>query len=301
MKNISPNPLLKYSLYAFLILLISFPVLAGSHIDLAKQMRTRYMNAIIFLEPVVRNFGQADQQKAYETAKFQYGRGLIHFFEDDFSQSYNAFLKAQESLEKMLEKISLEYIDRTELILQEVLQTVVDVNVRYHRGSGVVERILTDIEPPDEKPLYNQKEFHFVYNRKEMTANVDRAYYRLRHARRLRRSAINLVSDLPEGRPIPFRYRERRIKDYKKVIEICREAKKNAIRVHQYINENKGYGAEPSYRENYSFIEKRHDPVFDTRIPERYVVDLNDALGRIHSNEVDYKVLQKHLKKAETE
>ena len=297
----SLNPFLKYSLYAVLILLISFPVVADSHINLAKKMRASYMNAIIFLEPVVRNFGQADQQKAYETVKFQYGRGLIHFFEDDFSQSYNAFLKAQKSLEKILEEFSLEYIDRTELILQEILQTLVDVNVRYHRGSGVVDRMLTDIEPPDEKPLYNEKEFHFVYDKKAMTANVDRAYYRLKHARDLRKSAINLVNDLPEGRPIPSRYRNKRIKDYKKVIEICREAKKNAIRVHQYINENKGYKAEPSYRENYSFIEKKHDPVFDTRIPERYVVDLNDALGRIHSNEVDYKVLQKHLKKAKTE
>ena len=297
----SLNPFLKYCLYAVLALLISFPVVADSHANLAKQMRSRYMNAIIFLETVVKNFGQAGQQKAYETVKFQYSRGLMHFFEDDFARSYHTFLKAQKSLEKILEEFSLEYIDRTELILQEVLQTLVDVNIRYHRESGVVDRMLTDIEPPDEKPLYNQKEFHFVYDKKAMTANVDQAYYWLRHARKLRKSAINLVDHLPKGKPIPSRYRNKRIKDYKKVIEICRKAKRNAIRVHQYINQNKGYSAEPSYRENLSFVEKKHDPVFDTRIPERYVVDLNDALGRIHSEEIDYKVLQKHLKKAETE
>ena len=292
-ENIIFGNIVKSVVGVCVVLVLSCPLWAGSPADKAKKQRSKNMHAIVFLEVPIKNFGTPDQRKSYEEIKFKYARALSLFFEDDFVRAYNSFLGVQKKLEKIYEKLSVEYINRTELILQQSIQILVEVDIRYHPKADIVNRILTNIEPPNEKPYYKEKEFHFIDDKKAMVRNIDRAYYLLGHAKKLRRKAINLVANLEEESPIPSRYRAQRVQDYKKTIEICRLAKRNGIRVYQYINKNKLSDAEPSFKDNPTFFEKKIDPVFDPSIPKDYVLDLNDAYNRIHALEVDYKIFLK--------
>ncbi len=299
MKNIILDKLVKFVFSVFVALLMPLSLFAESVADKAKRQQSKNINAIVFLEVPIKNFGTEDQIKNYKEIKFKYGRSLAFYFENNFLASYRSFIKVQKSLEEIYEKLSIEYINRTELILQKSLQALVEIKIRYHRKSNIIDRILTNIEPPNERPYYIEKELHFVYDKQPMTRNMDRAYYLLGHAKRLHKKSINLIKNLKPGKPVPPRYREKRVVNYQKIIEICRLAKRNGIRVHQYINQNKLYQAEPSYRKNPAFYEKKIAPIFDTSIPKDYVVDLNDSYNKIQATEVDYKLLLKNRTKDE--
>ncbi len=289
-RNIAFGKIPRSLISVFVLLILSSSSFAESSADKAKRQRSKNMRAIVFLEVPIKNFGTPDQKSSYEKIKFTYGRALAFFFEDDFVRAYGAFLAVQKKLEKIYEKMSLEYINRTELILQQSIQVLVEVDIRYNPKSNIINRMLTDIEPPDEKPYYKEKEFHFTYDKKSMVRNIDRAYYLLGHAKKLRKKGVDLIKNLEEEAPIPVQYRAQRVEDYKRTIEICRLAKRNGIRVYQYMNRNRLYNAEPSYRDNPAFFEKKIDPVFDLTIPKDYRIDMNDTYNRIHADELDYKI-----------
>ena len=276
------------------ILFISFLgnsfLMADSVIEKARTYRSKNLNSLVFLETPIANFGSPQQKQKYEDVKFGYSRGLTFFFEDDFLEAYNTFLNVTENMEVLFEELSLNYIERVNSILQEAMRGLVEVNIKYHRNADIINRILQDIEPPVEKPYYDEKEFHFVYDKKTMISNMDMAFYYLATAKRVRLEGTNLDKYLEADKPTPPSFRMKRVENYTKAISLCRQAKLSGLRVYQLIHRNKLIEAQRKYADNPTFYEKRLDPVFDTRLPEAYIVDLNDAKNRLHDKEVRYKI-----------
>ena len=263
----------------------SSPLLADSAAAKSKKQKQESLHALVFLDIPLRNFGNEEQNKFYEEIKFKYTRALSFYFEDDFVNAYQNFLKVQKDLEKIYEKLSIDYVDRTEVILKSVLKTIAEVDIKYYRDSYLVQNMLKNIEAPDEKPYYEEKEFHFTYDKRDMVGNIDQAYQNLGYAKQLRREGINLQRYLEDGQLTPASFRSERIKKYINAVKLCRKAKRNAIYVYQLIDRNKMLETEPAYKDNAAFLEKLREPVFDKSVPKDYVVDLNDALGRVHSLE----------------
>ncbi len=289
-----------------IFLLITIFFIAGnslyseSVIDKAKKQRVKNLYYLIFLNTPVANFGNADQKKEYEELKFQYGRALSLYFENNFLGAYRGFANILETIEEIYERTSLDYIDRTNEMLQEAISSLVEIDVKYHRSSTIIDRMLTNIEPPHEKAFYDPKEFHFTYDKRAMIGNMDNAYQLIQYAKQLRKKAIDLDKYLEEGKQISSSSRLRKVDNYQRAIELCRQAKRNALAVYQLINRHKI--VESSRHEGNPYLrERKLDPVFDTRIPEKYIVDANDALNRVHSDEIslkiDLKYYDKELKK----
>ena len=181
-------------------------------------------------------------------------------------------------------------------MLQEAISSLVEIDVKYHRSSTIIDRMLTNIEPPYEKALYEPKEFHFTYDKQSMTRNMDNAYQLIGYAKQLRKEAIDLDQYLEEGKKISPYSRLRKVDNYQKAIQLCRRAKKNAVAVYQLINRHKILESS-KHEDNPYLLERKLDPVFDTRIPEKYIVDANDAINRVHSDEISLKIDLKYYDK----
>ena len=275
---------------------------AKSVAEMAKFQRSKNLKFLIFLETPIGNFGSLEQKQKYADIRFDYSRSLTFYFEDDFREAYRGFLDVLESLEGLYEELSINYVDRVNSILQEAVRALVEVDIKYNRDADIINRILQDIEPPYEKPYYEETEFHFVYDKKAMTSSMDRAYYLLGLAKQLRREGVSLDRRLEANRTLPPPLRVKRVENYMKAVSLCRKAKLNGIRVYQLIYRNRLVEAQKEYWGNPTFYEHKIDPVFDTRVPEDYVVDLNDAKNRLHGKEIRYKIqLERYDKKTREE
>ena len=101
----------------------------------AKYKRSEALNQIVYLDVPLRNFSSEKPElaKEFEEVKRRYAVALSFFFEDNFVESYKIFLDVQNSLEKLYEQVSLFYIDRTNVVLQQSVKEATEIEIRFNR------------------------------------------------------------------------------------------------------------------------------------------------------------------------
>lgn len=288
-------------------------IFAESPAEKAKAKRSETLKDLVFIDIPIRNFGDDDKKNRYNEIKKKYSVALGFFFEENYVESYRSFLDAQTELDKLYEEMSAAYIDRTSAILQDALQQVVEVELKYAPNTEFVQRFLRDREAPKEKPLYDPKDFHLVYDKYAIIDALNKGYELLGISRRASIEAQEvekvfepqLESDDPAIKNMRIENRDpkvRRIRldTYKKVIENCRQAKLNALYVFQLLHRNRMYlvqkgefsseapydAKQGEFNQNYYVREKKLDPIFDPRIPDKYKIDGSDSLNRWHDEEI---------------
>lgn len=289
----------------FLILLAAAPLVFAENVaEKAKYKRAEALEQIVYLEIPLRNFAseKPDLVKLYEDAKQKYAVALSFFFEDNFSESYKLFLEVQNTIEKLYEQVSLFYIDRTNIVLQQSVKEATEIEIRFNRKAAFATqtigkereagvRIAADKKQTQlEKRLYDPKDIHYLYDKKAMLDNIDYGYMQLGQAKLARQKAIDLEKWLEKGKPMPPTMKKERITAYRGVIDICRQAKINGIMVLQLNRILDNYELQLKFRDNYFMKEKRLDPIFDFAIPDDYKKDANDSRNRIHDYEERIKL-----------
>ena len=83
------------------------------------------------------------------------------------------------------------------------------------------------------------------------------------------------------------------MKNLSRSIDSSRSAKRLAMYSYQLINRHLVYCSQIKYYDNPFYIEEKiiSDPLFDERIPKRYIIDFVDALGKEYRWEKDKKKL----------
>lgn len=278
----------------------------------AKYKRAEALNQLVYLEVPLKNFGSEKPELVtqYNEVKQKYTVALSFFFEDNFVESYKLFLEVQNSLEKLYEQVSLFYIDRTNVVLQQAVKEATEVEMRYNRRApfatqtigktreaGV--RITQDKKQTElEKRLYDPKDIHYLYDKKTMLDNIDYAYMKLGEAKVIRQKALDLdkwlepdkkrtvdgQARVEKGKPMPPTMKLSRIESYRGVIDLCRQAKVNGIMVMQLNRIYDNYELQTRFKDNYFMKEKRLDPVFDFAIPDEFAKDASDSRNHMHDN-----------------
>ncbi|RME89975.1 MAG: hypothetical protein D6767_07605 [Candidatus Hydrogenedentota bacterium] len=285
----------KISVFFFLILF------AGSHFisaepasQKAKKKRGEILSYLMFLATPMANFGTDEEKKQFEQIKKDYTGALAFFLEGNYVESYRSFVEVQKEVEKLTEKVSANYIARTQTMLEGLINEMLDLDIRYDKNSQFMKMVMRDLNPEIEKRPYDPKEVHYSYDKYHIMNTLRMGYAKLGKAKKIRQDAINLEKWLEKGKELPPRLVKKRIESYLGVINLCREAKLNAIYAYQLFNlhvEGKSLlEVQKRFLNNPYLVEKRLDPVFDPRIPEEYVVDANDALNRLHQDEVRVKI-----------
>lgn len=296
------NKMPKLSIISVLIFIFGFAntVWGISTAEKAKEKMEENRKYIYAVEVPMKNFGTDEQKNEYMQLKNQYMVGLSYYMQADYLNSYKELLETQKKLDKLYEKLTMDYIERTNKILQELVKTIVEIDIKYNRNSDLVARYLTDIQPPEiggkkaKEQFYSPKEtkdYHLVYDKRTIYRNVDKGFEYLGHAKRVRANAVDMeAKKYEDGQVVDPSIFSYRLDNYINVITLCREAKKNAFRAYRLINRNDIYPVQSQYRDNRFAKESHLLPVFDPRIPDQYKKDASDALNLVHQDEIDVKL-----------
>ncbi len=290
-----------------LSLIFSGYLFAESIIEKAKKKRIENLQYLLTLDVPLRNFGtqefgHEELTKQRDIIKVKYASALSFYFEQNYLEAYRGFLEVQKDVEKLYEELSLMYIDRTSEILKKAGEKVVDVEMVYSKGTGIVNDFVEDIQPAREKQLLTDEQikqkkaknklFHFTYDKRDILKNLQLGYEYLGEAKRVRQEALNLEKWIEAKKEIDPGMRQKRIESYMAVISLCRRGKLNGIHVFQLLNRNEIYSIqgdtykkEDKFNPNFYVFENDLDPVFDPRIPPEFILDTNDSLNRVHSIE----------------
>jgi len=270
---------------------VTTQLVAISAAEKAKEKMQQNRTYIYALEISILNFGTDEWKNEYTAVKNKYLTGLSLFMEDNYVPAYKELLSAQQDLEKLYEKVSMEYIARTQKILQELVKQAVDVDLKYQKGSDLANRTMDPREAPKEAPAYEPTEYHYFYDKKTIFRNIDMGFSLLGDAKRVHREAANFIDKYYEKTkkidPSVYNYK---IEQYLGVIELCRQAKQDAFYAYQLLNRNDIYTVQTEHRGNRFAREANLLPVFDPRIPDEYKVDASDARKLIHAEEVRIKL-----------
>jgi len=274
-------------------------VYAVSAAEKAKEKVIENRQYIYALEIPIKNFGTPEQKNDFNAMKDQYMVGLGYFFEGNYVNSYKELLETQKKLDKLYEKVSMDYLERTTKILQEMVKSIVEIDIEYNKESDLVRQYTTDRQAPKEKVSYDPKNFHLTYDKKVISRNMAMGFSRLGEAKKIRQEAVTIEEKkYEEGQVVDPAIYNYRLASYLSVIELCRDAKKNAFLAYQLINRNDIYTIQTEFRGNRFAKESNLLPVFDPRIPETYKVDASDALNLVHEDELKIKLNQGDKKPA---
>jgi len=342
----------------WIILFLSVPVAAENVSSKAYGLRIDLITYLRELEPMVKNFRGEDPEgkptlldapdgkegfriKKYNEAKRILQEGLQYYYEGNFVSAYQRFVECQIGLEKITEELSQLYVVRAEEMMKTAMEkknpnnpldkALLDISVEYGKGSY----FRTDIvdaprEAPFTRRMYDAKETHYVYNKYNIEKNMELGYKFLSLAREARIGAQKIDKNLEKHQKLMPTHRKFRIEQYFGAINLCRDAKANAINIYKlkypydnYYLFNSTAKADSVYdpkgeivegqpvkvdgvtydfsKNPYVKFDERLQAMFDVRIPEEFRVDHADVRGRIYdidSNNLVFFRYDKERKKS---
>jgi hypothetical protein len=317
----------------------------------AYKKRVEMLTYLRELEPIVKNFPGNDSEgnpvtsiyveegkeghriKRYEEIKRIYQEGLQYFFEGNHVASYRRFLESQVATEKLTEELSQLYVLRTEEMMKTAMErknpnnpldkTIVDISIEYAKGAYLMKDISEPREAPFARRMYEPKEYHYVLNRYGIEKNAEMGYRFLGLAKKARLDALEVEKHLEKHQSLNPEKRRFRIEKYFGAINLCRDAKANAINIFKlkYPYDNyflqKPDAKQESFKDmddnviegqivklegvSYDFTKNpyikydhRLQATFDERIPSDYRVDYADTRGRVYEKDTDVQLFLRY-------
>lgn len=310
----------------------------------AYNKRVELITYIRELEPIVKNYPGNDAEgkpvttiyveegkeghriTKYDEIKRIYQEGLQYYFEGNYVASYRRFLEAQIGIEKLAEEISQLYVLRAEEMMKVAMErknsndpmdkSAVDISVEYGAGTYIRKDMREAREAPFARRMYEPKEYHYVTNRYGIEKNLEMGYKFLGLAKQARIDALAVEKHLEKHQTIDPRKRKHRIEKYFGAINLCRDAKANAVNIfklkYPYDNyflqrsdakretwkdmDGKESGGEVVKLEGVTYdftknpyikFDHRLQATFDERVPAEYRVDYADTKGRVYEKDTD--------------
>ncbi|MCG6167529.1 hypothetical protein LFX25_06820 [Leptospira sp. FAT2] len=273
-----------------------------------------------------------DRVRKYKELKRLYQEGLQYFFENNHVNAYRRFLEAQLGTEMLLEELSQYYVERTDEILKAAIEkknqnnpedrNLVDIAIEWSKNSFIVRDMTANRESPLTRRMYNPRDFHYVTNKYAIEKNMETGYKFLGLAKEARNNALKIEKHLEKHQKLQPSHRKHRIEHYIAAIQLCRDARANAINIfklkYPYDNyylfksdakteaikddEGKAGSSEPVVLNGVTYdfsqnptleYDHRMSPVFDRRIPDEYRRDAVDVLEKIYDDEVKNRIFLK--------
>ncbi len=265
----------------------------------------------------------------YRKAKRTYQEGIVYFYEKNYVNAYSKFLETQGVIDKLLEYLSQQYIDRAELMLREAIEkknpneptdmSVVDISIDYGPNSKQRKYFAKPMEKPVDVRNYDPRNFHWATNKYFIEQSTQVGYENLEKSKRARKLAVSLQTEVSKTKDITPDMIVKRIDYYKQSIELSRQAKKNAEFIFalkypydnyplhnpfgktEKIDEKQGevpslHGVKMNWSENPYVLPKNLHPIFDFRVPEKWHVDTVDLRGMRFDEEFDRMIKFRYIK-----
>jgi tetratricopeptide (TPR) repeat protein len=265
----------------------------------------------------------------YRKAKRIYQEGIVYLYEKNYVNAYSRFLEAEAVIDKLLESLSQQYIDRAELMFREAMEkknpndpndmTLVDISMDFGPNS----KLRRDFDKAREIPLdprrYDPRNFHWAINKYKIEQASQKGYEFLGLAKQARQSAVELEREASKTQKISPDVLVKRIDLYMKSIEHTKQTKLNAEFVFalkypydnyslfnqfgktEKVDDKPGeipslHGVKMNWSKNPYVYPKNLHPIFDFRTPEKWHVDTVDARNMRFDDEFDVMIKFRYYK-----
>jgi len=265
----------------------------------------------------------------YRKAKRIYQEGIVYLYEKNYVNAYSRFLEAEAVIDKLLESLSQQYIDRAELMFREAIEkknpndpndmSLVDISMDFGPNS----KLRRDFEKAREIPLdprrYDPKNFHWAINKYKIEQASQKGYEYLGLAKEARKKAVELEREANKTQKIEPEVLVKRIDLYMKAIEHSKQTKLNAEFVFalkypydnyplynqfgktEKIDDKPGdipslHDVKMNWSKNPYVYPKNLHPIFDFRTPEKWHVDTVDARNMRFDDEFDVMIKFRYYK-----
>jgi len=265
----------------------------------------------------------------YRKAKRIYQEGIVYLYEKNYVNAYSRFLEAEAVIDKLLESLSQQYIDRAELMFREAIEkknpndpndmSLVDISMDFGPNS----KLRRDFEKAREIPLdprrYDPKNFHWAINKYKIEQASQKGYEFLGLAKEARKKAVELEREANKTQKIAPDVLVKRIDLYMKAIEHSKQTKLNAEFVFalkypydnyplynqfgktEKIDDKPGdipslHDVKMNWSKNPYVYPKNLHPIFDFRTPEKWHVDTVDARNMRFDDEFDVMIKFRYYK-----
>jgi len=265
----------------------------------------------------------------YRKAKRIYQEGIVYLYEKNYVNAYSRFLEAEAVIDKLLESLSQQYIDRAELMFREAIEkknpndpndmSLVDISMDFGPNS----KLRRDFDKAREIPLdprrYDPRNFHWAINKYKIEQASQKGYEFLGFAKQARQKAVELEREANKTQKIAPDVLVKRIDLYMKAIEHAKQTKLNAEFVFalkypydnyplfnqfgktEKIDDKPGeipslHGVKMNWSKNPYVYPKNLHPIFDFRTPEKWHVDTVDARNMRFDDEFDVMIKFRYYK-----
>jgi|YNPMSStandDraft_2_1061718.scaffolds.fasta_scaffold04944_5 tetratricopeptide (TPR) repeat protein len=265
----------------------------------------------------------------YRKAKRIYQEGIVYLYEKNYVNAYSRFLEAEAVIDKLLESLSQQYIDRAELMFREAIEkknpndpndmSLVDISMDFGPNS----KLRRDFDKAREIPLdprrYDPRNFHWAINKYKIEQASQKGYEFLGLAKQARQKAVELEREANKTQKIAPDVLVKRINLYMKAIEHAKQTKLNAEFVFalkypydnyplfnqfgktEKIDDKPGeipslHGVKMNWSKNPYVYPKNLHPIFDFRTPEKWHVDTVDARNMRFDDEFDVMIKFRYYK-----
>ena len=282
LKNINIK-LILFGFYVFMIIGNSYAI---SNSVIAANDYKFILDNLRRMDVMIKNFPDPERKDLYSKIEMEFQNASEELYALRYDSAHIKFLKIKNDIINLLDLISINYIERSEKILTEISVKSFKILIEYGRGGSKAAHFRKPYDPIKGIKSYDEKNYHFFVDKETIERYMKNGF-------RLLQFAKNSYDDpeiktLRRKKHILNKSRDTIIKNYLKIIKLCRESKKSGLETFKILNEDKFLDIVKEYKIDNSIIL----PIYDLRIPDEYRRDANDCINLLHSIE-EKKITEK--------
>ena len=241
------------------------------------------------MEPMMVNFTTDDRKKDQEMLKKNFEEATLEYYGQNYDAAATKYYNLKLELIRVLEQLCNDYMARTnELLAASYAENrVIDIFINYHKSGSYYAYFKKPFDPLNDISPYKEdfrvEDFHFFYNMRRVENYMRYGHYNLTEAKRIFNDPhIAFFKTKKKMQPSELDYI---IDMYIYVIRHCRYAKQLGIEIYKLKNKFRS----SYFQDNYNLRKSQFTPIFDDRIPEKFVVDAVDNAKLLYPQELERK------------
>jgi hypothetical protein len=241
------------------------------------------------METMMINFQTEDRKKDHEMLKKNFEEATLEHYGHNFDASSAKYYNLKLEILRILEKLCIDYMDRTKELLaaSSTDNKTIDIFIHYSKGSSFFAYFKKPADPVRDISPYNEdfpvEDFHYFYDLKRLENYLKNGHFNYVEAKRLYNDPV--VAFYKNKKKILPNELDYIIDRYLYVIRHCRYAKQFGIEIYKLKNKFKSL----YFLDQYDLRKSQFTPIFDDRIPEKFIIDAVDNAKLLYPQEVAKK------------
>jgi len=241
------------------------------------------------LNSMMINFQTDDRKNDHDMIKKSFEDATFEYYGQNYDISFTKYYNLKLELVRVLEKLSTDYLDRTKELLTAtaVDNKVIDIFTNYSKHGSYYAYFRKPFDPLNDITPYREdfpvQDFHFFWNKRKVENFLKYANYNYFLAKRVFNDPE--IAYFKNKKKILHSELDFIIERYMDVIRLCRHAKLLGLEIYKLKNKHTA----SYYQDQYNLRKSQFTPIFDDRLPQKFIVDAVDNLKLLYPEEVARK------------